>query len=66
MLFNELIARYRRWKSVHETIVALDGLSTRELDDLGIGRWRIPDLAKRHAVWTPWGIRAHGPRRPDR
>ena len=50
MLFNELIARYRRWKSVYETIVALEGLPTAELDDLGIARWRIPDLAKRHAA----------------
>ncbi len=50
MLFNELIARYRRWKSVHETIVALEGLSTRELDDLGIARRQIHDVAKRHAA----------------
>ncbi len=50
MLFHELIARYRRWRSIHETIAALECLPTAELDDLGIARWRIPDLAKHHAV----------------
>ncbi|MCH7486322.1 MAG: DUF1127 domain-containing protein [Proteobacteria bacterium] len=50
MLFRELFARYRRWKSIHATIAALEGLSTRELDDLGIARWQIHDLAQRHAV----------------
>ncbi len=50
MLFNELITKYRRWKSIRETIVALEGLSTRELDDIGIARWRIHDIAKRNAA----------------
>jgi uncharacterized protein YjiS (DUF1127 family) len=50
MLFNELIAKYRRWKSIHKTVAALEGLSTHELNDLGIGRWQIHELAKRHAV----------------
>ncbi len=50
MLFHELIVRYRRWKSIRETIAALDGLPTAELDDLGIARWRIPELAQRHAA----------------
>ena len=50
MSFHELIARYRRWKSIHETIAALKRLPTDELDDLGIARWRIPELARRHAV----------------
>ncbi len=50
MLLHELIARYRRWKSIHATIAALEGLPTQELDDLGIARWQIPELAKRHAI----------------
>ena len=50
MLFNELIAKYRRWKSIHKTVAALEGPSTHELNDLGIGRWQIHKLAKRHAV----------------
>ncbi len=57
MLFHELIARYRelidryrRWKSIRETIAALECLPTSELDDLGIARRHIHDLAKRHAI----------------
>ena len=50
MSFHDLIARYRRWKSIHETIAALERLPTGELDDLGIARRQIPELAKRHAV----------------
>ena len=50
MLFQELIARYHRWKSIRETIAALECLPTDELDDLGIARWRIPELAQRHAA----------------
>ncbi len=50
MLFHELIATYRRWKSIHGTIAALQGLPTRELDDLGIARRHIRDIARRHAA----------------
>jgi uncharacterized protein YjiS (DUF1127 family) len=50
MSFHGIIAKYRRWKSIHETIAALESLPTGELDDLGIARWQIPDLARRHAV----------------
>lgn len=50
MSFHQLIARYHRWQAIRETIAALDRLPTGELDDLGIARWRIPELAKRHAV----------------
>ena len=50
MSFHELTAKIRRWKAIRETIAALEGLPTSELDDLGIGRWQIPGLAKRHAV----------------
>ena len=46
MKFPELTAGYRRWKSIRETITALEGLPTTELDDLGIGRWRIADIAQ--------------------
>ena len=47
MLFHEITTEYRRWKSIRETIAALEGLPTAELDDLGIARWRIHDLAAR-------------------
>ena len=50
MSFHRFIARYHRWKSIHETIAALERLPTYELDDLGIARWQIPELAKSHAV----------------
>jgi len=46
MSFHELIARYRRWKSLHETIRELTQLDDHELNDLGIGRWRIADIAR--------------------
>ncbi len=49
MRLHGLIAKYRRWKSIHDTIVALEGLSTHELDDLGISRWRIHEIATRNA-----------------
>ena len=62
MPFHELIARYRRWKSIHETIAALERLPTGELDDLGIARWRIPELARGA---TPPGP-GPGPATPDR
>ena len=47
MLFHGVITRYRRWKSIHETIRELARLDERELDDLGISRWRIADIAHR-------------------
>ncbi len=50
MSFHELAARYRRWQSIRETIAALECLPTSELDDLGIARRHIHDLAKRHAI----------------
>ncbi len=49
MSFHELTAKIRRWKAIRETIAALEGLPTSELDDLGIGRWRIPALAQSSA-----------------
>ena len=48
MSFHELTTRYRRWKSIRKTICELTRLDDRELDDLGIGRWRIAEIA-RHA-----------------
>ena len=47
MLFHELTTRYRRWKSIRETIRELTRLDDRELNDLGISRWRIADIARR-------------------
>ena len=47
MMFHEITAGYRRWKSIRETVAALESLPTAELNELGIGRWRIRDLAER-------------------
>ena len=49
MKFREFATKYRRWKSIRETVAALEALPTRELDDIGIARWEIRDLARRHA-----------------
>ncbi|MBL6945935.1 MAG: DUF1127 domain-containing protein [Rhodospirillales bacterium] len=47
MLFNIIRTGLRRWRDVHATIRELNQLDDRELDDLGIGRWRIPEIAQR-------------------
>jgi uncharacterized protein YjiS (DUF1127 family) len=47
MTFDKIIARYNRWKSIHETINELNRLDNRELNDLGISRWRISEIAHR-------------------
>lgn len=47
MSVTNILARVRRWYDVHETIRQLNQLDNHELDDLGISRWRIPEIAKR-------------------
>ncbi len=47
MLFHGLITRYRRWKLINNTIRQLTRLDDRELDDLGISRGRIAEIAER-------------------
>lgn len=37
----------RNWRKVRKTESELYGLSTRELDDLGISRGEIPTIARR-------------------
>jgi len=49
MMFNKILNGYRRWKGVQSTIRELNRLSDNELNDLGIGRWRIRDIAHQHA-----------------
>jgi uncharacterized protein YjiS (DUF1127 family) len=43
---NSLFNRYRRWRRYRETVRELQGLSTRELSDLGIHRGDIGRLAR--------------------
>lgn len=46
MMFNKLVNDYRRWKGVQSTIRELNRLNDNELNDLGIGRWRIREIAQ--------------------
>ena len=41
-----LINDFRRWRSYRRTVNELQGLSKRELDDLGISRADIPRVAR--------------------
>ena len=43
---NTLYSRYRRWRRYRETLRELQGLSGRELTDLGIRRGDISRLAR--------------------
>lgn len=47
MSFKNILVRLSRWRDVHETIRELNQLDDHELNDLGIGRWRIAEIAKR-------------------
>ena len=46
MTFNNFNSGLRRWWDVQKTIRALNQLDDSELNDLDIGRWRIPQLAR--------------------
>jgi uncharacterized protein YjiS (DUF1127 family) len=43
---NTILNRYRRWRRYRETVRELQGLSARELSDLGIHRSDIGRLAR--------------------
>ncbi len=43
---NTLVSRFRRWRRYRDTVRELQGLSTRELNDLGINRVDISRLAR--------------------
>jgi uncharacterized protein YjiS (DUF1127 family) len=46
---NTLYSRFRRWRRYRETVRELQGLSSRELNDLGINRTDISRLAREAA-----------------
>ncbi len=46
---NTLYGRFRRWRRYRETVRELQGLSSRELHDLGINRVDIGRLAREAA-----------------
>jgi len=45
MSLTNILVYLRRWSDVHQTIRELNQLDDQELNDLGIGRWRIAELA---------------------
>jgi uncharacterized protein YjiS (DUF1127 family) len=42
-----LIRNYRNWRRYRETVTELNRLSNRELNDLGISRGNIREVARR-------------------
>ena len=44
-----LVRNYREWRRTRETVRELNGLSNRELQDLGISRVDIPSIARQAA-----------------
>lgn len=46
---NRMYDRYRRWRRFRETVRELQGLSSHELNDLGIQRGEISRLAREAA-----------------
>lgn len=48
-MFDTVVKNYRQWRSYRETVSELNRLSTRDLNDLGIGRGDIEFVARRAA-----------------
>ncbi len=46
---NRLVENYRTWRQYRQTVNELSRLSNRELDDLGISRYDIDNIARRSA-----------------
>lgn len=44
-----LKARFHAWRAYRRTCRELSALDTRTLDDMGIARWQIPEVARRGA-----------------
>lgn len=49
MFVSWILARVRGYLSYRSTVRELSRLNDRELDDLGIGRFEIESIARRHA-----------------
>jgi uncharacterized protein YjiS (DUF1127 family) len=45
-MFDFLSRRYQRWQLYNRTIAELEGLTNRDLADLGIARCDIPRIAR--------------------
>lgn len=48
-MFESLKARIHDWMEYRRTFDALSSLDRAELDDLGIAKWQIPEIARRAA-----------------
>lgn len=46
-MLTTLKARFNSWLAYRRTCRELDALDSRELDDMGIARWQIPEIARR-------------------
>lgn len=46
MLISQILSAIKRWRDVRRTVAELDGLSDRELNDLGISRSDIANIAR--------------------
>lgn len=46
MLISQILSAIQRWRDVRRTVAELDGLSDRELQDLGISRGDITTIAR--------------------
>lgn len=48
-MLASLRARFAAWRTYHRTCRELYALGARELDDIGIAPWQIPEIARRAA-----------------
>jgi uncharacterized protein YjiS (DUF1127 family) len=48
MFLINIIAKFRAWQLYRQTLRELSGLNDRELADLGISRYDIAEIARRH------------------
>lgn len=46
MVFSNLRSSIQRWSRIRTTINELEGMTDRELADVGITRWQIKDVAR--------------------
>ena len=47
MWLDSLLTHYRAWRTYRRNLAVLQSLDQRELDELGIGRWRLDSLARK-------------------
>ncbi|SFN90516.1 DUF1127 domain-containing protein [uncultured Cohaesibacter sp.] len=49
-MMNTVVKNYRQWRNYRDTVEELNRLSTRDLNDLGISRSDISDIAREAAT----------------